>query len=185
MLSLTKLTTLLSCSLIMVVGCATTQKLTPMEQRQLTTRVIDAPYENVFRATLAVLQGEGYNIKNRNMETGRIIGDVEKKQSPGLKVGATVADILTNFGADKTETTIVDGWDYHVNCLITAVSDSSAEVHVTMEKVTHGTKTTTTNDDSYQVEVKQGPEIVYDEKVFRNLFDKIKVEVMRRQTMQQ
>lgn len=180
--SLTKLTALLTCGMIMVTGCATTQKLTPMQKRQITTRVIDAPYEEVFRATLTVIQDEGYNIKKTDMETGLITGDIEKTLSPGLKAAAKLADKLTDFGAGKKETTIEEGWDYQVNCLITAVSDSMSELRVTIHKVTHST-TTTSNSDAAQV--KREPETIYDQKVYQNLFNKIKVEVQRRQTLQQ
>ena len=47
-------------------------KLSPMQKRQITTRVVDATYADTYRATMTVLQDHGYAIRNTDMESGLI-----------------------------------------------------------------------------------------------------------------
>lgn len=177
MLHLKKLIILLWCILLIAFGCVMTQKLTPMQKRQITTRIIEASYDDVFRASLTVLQDDDYNIKNTDMETGLIVADVERELSGGWKTVAALAHLFS-LGADETETE--ERWDYRVNCLITKINESSAEVRINIHKVTHS-KTTYHKED--KTEVKQEPEAIYDQKIYQDFFNKISVEVKRRQAM--
>ena len=178
MLHLKKLIILLWCILLIAFGCVMTQKLTPMQKRHITTRVIEASYDDVFRATLTVLQDKDYNIKNTDMETGLIVADVERELSSGWKAVAALSHLIS-LGADETETE--ERWDYRVSCLITKMNESSAEVRINIHKVTHS-KITDHKED--KAEVKQEPEAIYDQKIYQDFFNKIRVEVKRRQAVQ-
>ena len=177
MLHLRKLIILLWCVLLMAFGCVMTRKLTPMQKRHITTRVIEASYDDVFRASLTVLQDEDYNIKNTDMETGLIVADVERELSGGWKVASALFHLFS-WGADESESE--ERWDYRLNCMITEMNESSAEVRINIHKVTH---TKTTYHKENKTEVKQEPEAIYDQKIYQDFFNKISVEVKRRQAM--
>src|ERR1041385_2044170 len=69
---------------VLFVGCATPQvKVSPMQMRQFTTRDFDGSYENVFRATMTVLQDQGYMLKNTDMNSGLIVSQIDKEVSKG------------------------------------------------------------------------------------------------------
>ena len=181
MLHPVRMLNLLWCLWLTAFGCVTTQKLSPMQKRHITSQVIAASYDETFRATLSVLQDEDYNIKSTDMETGLIAADIEKQLNAGLKMAAILFDSLMDFGADETETTIEEGWEYHINCVITAIDDSSTQVRLTVHKVTHST---TTYSNSDMVKVEREPETIYSENVYQDLFSKIRVEAKRRQARQ-
>lgn len=67
--------------LTILVGCATGPQLSQMQIRQLTTKMIEGSYENVFRATMAVLQDQGYIIKNTDMNSGLIVANIDRETS--------------------------------------------------------------------------------------------------------
>jgi hypothetical protein len=56
---------------IVAQGCASAP-LTPMQKRQLTTRLVRSDFEPAYRATLSVLQDEGYSIRETDYEAGFI-----------------------------------------------------------------------------------------------------------------
>jgi hypothetical protein len=114
------------------------------------------------------------------METGLIVADVVRELHPVLKTAATLTAAFPKLG-DETETTIEERWDYTVSCLIAAVTDSASELRITIHKVTHSK---TINSSSDRAEMERKGEVIYDKKVYQDLFDKISVEVKRRQAVQ-
>lgn len=67
-------------------GCATpdsSAKLSPMQKRQITTHQIEGSYENVYRATMTVLQDQGYIVKNTDMASGLIVANIDRETSKG------------------------------------------------------------------------------------------------------
>lgn len=84
---------------ILVASCATT--LSPMQKRQITTRLLDATYEDAYRATMTVLQDHGYTIRNTDMESGLVSG-YAFRQSDDTK-GYEVSCVLDPRSESKTE----------------------------------------------------------------------------------
>ena len=71
---------------LMLLGCATPDSainLSPMQKRQITTRQIEGSYENVYRATMTVLQDQEYIIKNTDMASGLIVANIDRETSKG------------------------------------------------------------------------------------------------------
>ena len=64
---------------ILSAGCATTQ-LSDLQRRTLESRDLEGKYEDAFKATVQVLQDEGYIIKTADFESGVIQGETGIKQ---------------------------------------------------------------------------------------------------------
>lgn len=75
-------------------GCASAP-LTPMQKRQLTTRLVRADFEAAYRATLSVLQDEGYSIRATDFEAGFISAYFTPRYTPdhSLEMSAVVAQL--------------------------------------------------------------------------------------------
>ncbi|MGB9765839.1 MAG: hypothetical protein ACPLZD_10880 [Candidatus Saccharicenans sp.] len=69
--------------LIISEACTPEPKLSPMQIRQITTKLFDSDYETVFRACLTVFQDQGYIIKNTDMDSGLIVASIDKETSAG------------------------------------------------------------------------------------------------------
>ena len=68
-------------AVLIVGGCvgAPQPDLTPVEKREIQSRAYDSDKPTVFRATMAVLQDQGYTIRDADMETGHIAAESPKK----------------------------------------------------------------------------------------------------------
>lgn len=53
-------------------GCVPVREYTRDEQKELTQRVVEKPYSQVYAAALEVLENDGWNILRDNKETGYI-----------------------------------------------------------------------------------------------------------------
>jgi len=82
--STTAITTILG--FMFFVGCAVQPQLSPLQKRQITTRLFDAGYENTYRSILTVLQDQGYIIKNTDMNTGLINATIDREAGKGSQV---------------------------------------------------------------------------------------------------
>lgn len=61
-------------------GCITTKpKTTPLQRRAIESKEFEAGFDDVFRATLTVLQDQGYAIKNSDYNAGVIRGEGNTK----------------------------------------------------------------------------------------------------------
>jgi len=60
------------------IACTPEPQLSPMQVRQITTKLFDSDYETVYRACLTVLQDQGYIIKNTDMDSGLIVASITK-----------------------------------------------------------------------------------------------------------
>jgi hypothetical protein len=76
-------------------------KMSPMQKRQITTRVVDATYDDTYRATMTVLQDHGYTIRNTDMDTG-LISAYAFRQDDGTR-GYELSCILEARTPDRTE----------------------------------------------------------------------------------
>jgi len=84
--------------LIMSAGCATTQ-LTALQRRALESRDLKGKYDDAFKATVQVLQDEGYIINNADFKSGVIQGETGIKQGFwGVMRNSEVTATLEQFG---------------------------------------------------------------------------------------
>lgn len=89
---------------IMVAGCATTTQLTSLQRRTLESRDLEGKYEDAFRATVQVLQDEGYIIKNADFKSGVIQGQTGVQQSFwGVMKNSEVTATLEQFGEGRVK----------------------------------------------------------------------------------
>jgi len=56
-------------------------KLSPMQKRQITTRLSEGSYEDTYRAALTVFQDQDYIIQNTDMQAGLIVAYVDGRQA--------------------------------------------------------------------------------------------------------
>jgi len=138
-------------------GCATTPQLSSTQRRALQTRTFeDTNYDNVFRAFKAVLQDDGYIIKNQDFEGGMIQASVQKTDA-----GAGWARLQ---GAQNYRT----GEGFEVSINLEKLNPKVTESRVTIQKT-----------EQFSLGGQQGREIL-DQKIYKSLYDKVTVEVNRR-----
>jgi hypothetical protein len=88
---------------IMSAGCATTQ-LTALQRRTLESRDLEGKYDDAFKATVQVLQDEGYIIKNADFRSGVIQGETGIKQDFwGMMRNLEVTATLEQFGENTVK----------------------------------------------------------------------------------
>lgn len=141
-------------------GCAAGPKLSPMQVRQLTTRLIDGSYVDTYRATLTVLQDQGYRIRETDMESGLI--------------SAYASRTRTGF----LWTTQDDGLGFELSCIVDSLSDTRTEVRLGFRKSYEGKERPWLE----RFLDRSGPDVL-DPKVFESFFNQINVEVKRRRAI--
>ena len=148
---------------ILAGGCATTPKMSPMQLRQITTRTIQGGYENVFKATMTVLQDNFYIIKQTDMEAGLIVAEVNREASGWSQF----LQALGSEGEISNKGTVVEA-----SAVVGKLSETTSEVRITIQEKTYSSTGKTTR-------VKQ----LKDSEVYRSLFNDITIEVKRREAL--
>jgi len=148
-------------------GCAAGPKLTPMQIRQLTVRQIDGSYENTYRATMTVLQDNGYVIKNTDMDSGLIVGTIDKETSGGSQF---MQALFAGHVEDK-------GRVYEASCMVGKLSDTTSEVRINIQETTYGQSS------AFSGTSKQKAKQIYDQETYAALFNAITIEVKRREAL--
>lgn len=68
-------------------GCATTPKLTSLQKRVMQSKELEGTFDSAFKATISVLQDEGYTIKSSDFSSGLIYAELDSqvaaRPSPG------------------------------------------------------------------------------------------------------
>jgi len=141
-------------AILMAIGCASGPKLSPMQKRQTTTKLIEGSYEDIYRATMTVLQDQDYVIENTDMETGLIVARVRRAKKL----------LLFGIADDKLR-------EIEITCVVNILNDTNSEVRLSILETTY--------DQSSKKDAKQ----IYDPKVYQNFFNQIIVEVKRREAM--
>jgi len=159
--SVTKLFLFVLLSVILF-GCAAGPQLTQMQIRQLTTKMIDGTYDNVFRATMTILQDQGYVIKNTDMNSGLIVANVDRETSGGSQFAQALF-----LGKVTDKNTVVE-----VSATVNKLNDSSQELRLNIQETNYSGSGGKNN-------IKQ----IYDEQVYQKLFNDITLEVKRREAM--
>ena len=141
-------------AILMAIGCATGTKLSPMQKRQMTTKLIEGSYEDIYRATMTVLQDQDYVIENTDMNTGLIVARVRREKRSGI------------IRANPDKLTEIE-----ITSVVNKLNDTNSEVRLSILETVY--------DKSSKRDAKQ----VYDPRVYQNFFNEIIVEVKRREAM--
>jgi coproporphyrinogen III oxidase len=147
---------------ISLLGCAASSQLSPMQFRQISTRPIEGSYENIFRATMTILQDNSYIIKQTDMEAGLIMSEVNREASGGSQF---MQALFTGEVFDKG--TVVEA-----SAVVSKISETTSEVRITIQEKKYSSRGGTTS-------VKQ----LENAEIYKKLFDQIVVEVKRREAM--
>ena len=148
--------------IIIQVNCASETKLSPMQKRHITSRVYDSDYETVYRATLTVLQDQGYIIKNTDMNSGLIVATVDRESS-GLS--QFLQELFTEHIHDK-------GTLIEISCMADKISENSTELRINIQETKYASGG-----------FKKDVDRIYDEEVYQQIFNEIAVEVKRREAI--
>jgi len=138
-------------------------QLSPMQVRELTTRLYDSGYENTYKATLTVLQDQGYVIKNTDMAAGLILGYADRKTAFGSQLFSA---LMLGFVAHK-------GTDIEVSCMCNKVNETSTELRMNIQEAKYGQSSV------YSGTSKTDSNLIRDPKIYKALFDQIGVEIKR------
>ncbi len=150
------------------IGSASTgPTLSPMQIRQITTRTFDGNYENTFRATMTVLQDQGYVIKNTDMQSGLIVATIDKETSGGSQFAQA---LFIGYVADK-------GTVIEATCTISQLSKTSTDLRIIIQETGYGQASAWTGTS------KQSAKRIYDANIYKVLFDQILVEIKRREAI--
>ncbi len=148
---------------LLVAGCVIAPKMSPMQVRQISTRLIAGSYENTFRATMTVLQDNGYIIKQTNMDAGLITAEVNRETSRFSQF----------FQRRHSKGRVVNkGTIVEASAVVSKISDTNTEVRTTIQERTYTASGGTSR-------VRQ----LRDAKIYKKLFDDITIEVKRREAM--
>ncbi len=175
--------------LIMVgVNCKTSVQLTTQQKRQLTTQLIQGSYEDVFSATLTVLQDRNCVIKKTDKATGLIFAKEEVGSgSPGGEAAEEIVMIAGTiaqwFGADEGATTTDDVTTVEIGCVLSKIDSTASQLRINTQeytlKIEERRGLLLTKHQEYKLKTKP----IYDEAYYRKLFNEIKVEVKRREAI--
>lgn len=145
-----------------IVGCAAGPQLSQMQIRQLTTKMIEGSYENVFRATMTILQDQGYVIKNTDMNSGLIVANIDRETSGGSQFAQALL-----FGRITDKNTVIE-----VSATVNKLNDTNQELRLNIQETNYSGSGGKNSIDQ-----------IYDEKVYQDLFNQITLEVKRREAM--
>lgn len=148
--------------LTILVGCAAGPQLSQMQIRQLTTKMIEGSYENVFRATMTILQDQGYVIKNTDMNSGLIVANIDRETSGGSQFMQALF-----LGSITDKNTVIE-----VSATVNKLNEQTQELRLNIQETNYSGSG-----------AKQKINQIYDEKVYQNLFNEITLEVKRREAM--
>lgn len=140
-------------------ACATVPPLSPQQRRSMQTRTFDdTSYENVFRSFKTVIQDDGYIIKNQDLQGGLIVATIEKT--------AAFAEMPIFIAKSSEPYKTSDGYEVSIN--LEKLGEKVVESRITIQQTSQ-----------YSQGGKTGKEIL-DEKLYKALYDRVKLEVERR-----
>jgi hypothetical protein len=125
----------------------------------------ESAYEDAYKATVTVLQDQGYIIKNTDIDTGLILASVDKNASTGSKIAQV---LLVGFAFDR-------GSEIEASCVVNKLNDTNTEIRISIQEVQYGDASIFSG--SSKRNVKQ----IYNSEVYRIIFNEIAVEIKRRE----
>lgn len=170
------------------VNCKTSVQLTTPQKRQITTQLIQGSYEDIFSATLTVLQDRNCVIKKTDKTTGLIFAKEEVSSgSPAGEAAEEIAMITGTiarwFGADEGWTTTDDVTVVEIGCVLSKIDSTASQLRINTQESTLIIEESRgiffTKDKEYKLKTQP----IYDEAYYRKLFTEITVEVKRREAI--
>jgi len=170
-------------------------KLTTQQRRQITTQLIQGSYEDIFAATMTVLQDRNCVLKKTDMKTGLIFA--KEESGSGSPMGEVAEEVLMLIGGLFGEATTTDDLRVlEIGCLLSKVDDTASQLRINIQESTLTIKETrgsdkdsvlenaiaivfTESDKEYELKTKP----IYDMQYYRKLFTEIAVEVKRREAI--
>ena len=149
------------------VGCAVQPKLSPLQKRQITTKLFDTGYETTYRSILTVLQDQGYIIKNTDMNTGLINATIDREAGTGSQVAQAV---LLGYVANK-------GSEMDVSIMVNKMSDIKTEVRINIQEAKYGQTS------QWSSSGKQNVKQILDPGIYNQIFNEIQTEIKRREAI--
>ncbi|MDP2366470.1 MAG: hypothetical protein Q8M94_22175 [Ignavibacteria bacterium] len=129
---------------------------------KLTTKMIEGSYENVFRATMTILQDQGYVIKNTDMNSGLIVANIDRESSGGSQFAQALL-----FGKITDKNTVIE-----VSATINKLNEQNQELRLNIQETNYSGSG-----------AKQNIKQIYNEQVYQKIFNEITLEVKRREAM--
>ena len=155
-------------TIIFMVGCAAQPQLSPIQKRQITTRLFEGGYEMTYRSVLTVLQDQGYIIKNTDMNTGLINATIDREAGTGFQV---TQSLLFGYVADK-------GSELDASFMVNKISDTKTEVRLNIQEAKYGQAS------KWSGSSKQSVKQILDPEIYNQLFNEIRTEIKRREAME-
>lgn len=158
---------ILTISLIFLQCAATGPNLSPMQIRQITTKLIPGSYEDTYRSILTVLQDQGYIVKNTDMASGLIVAQIDREASGGSQFAQT---LLLGYVTEK-------GSVIEVSCIVNKMNDQNTELRINIQETGYGQSS------AWSATSKQRVKQIYDPELYKQIFDQVIIEVKRRQAI--
>lgn len=170
------------------VNCRTSVQLTTQQKRQITTQLVQGSYENIFAATLTVLQDRNCVIKKTDKTTGLIfakeeVGSGSPAGEAAEEIAMIVGTIAQWFGADEGWTTTDDVTTVEVGCVLSKVDSTASQLRINTQESTLIIEESRGLLLTKHKEYKLKTQPIYDEAYYRKLFNEITVEVKRREAI--
>ena len=133
----------------------------------MTTKLINGSYEDTYRASLTVLQDQGYIIKNTDMASGLIVANVDRAADAGSQFAQA---LFLGYVSDK-------GSEVELSCMINKLSNTNTEVRLNIQETNYGQSS------RWSGTTKQNSKQIYDPELYQKIFNEIELEVKRRQAI--
>ena len=153
--------------MVFIVGCAIQPELSPMQKREITTRVFDSGYETTYRSIMTILQDQGYIIKNTDMNTGLINANIDREAGFGSQI---TQGLLLGYVVDK-------GSAIDASFMVNRINETKTEVRLNIQEASYGQSSKFSSTSQQSVRQILNPEI------YNKLFNDIRTEIKRREAM--
>ncbi len=154
----------LGCLILLLSACATAPSPSPMQRRNVQTKTFQGvSYSNVFRAVKTVLQDEGYIIKEQDYDGGMMLAVAQKSSWSW--------EMVKIFERDKKDRDTLMSVEFEVSFSFEEIAKKIVETRLTIQKVEY-----------YSNGGRKGQE-VFDPALYKNIYDKISVEIERRKAL--
>ena len=146
---------------MVLASCETTPEMSPQQRRALQVRTFDSNYKNVFNAFKTVLQDEGYIIRNQDYTGGMILAEATKSSNKGA------VRFLRAFGNNGSDYVTSEGYSISVN--FEEINKNTTESRLILQKTQNMKRGSSTGNE------------LLDPAVYKNIYQKVSVEIKRRQ----
>jgi sRNA-binding regulator protein Hfq len=153
--------------IVAFIQCVPSPQFSPMQKRQVTTRLFECSFENAYRATLSILQDQGYIIKNTDMDSGLILASVDRNTSTASQIAQ---NLLVGYAWSK-------GTEIEVSCVVNKLSSMSSEIRINIQEVKYGESSWLSGTS------KKSSKQIYEPSLYQNLFNQITLEIKRREAI--